>query len=188
MSPPACAAANASRTLRRICATRRQANDTNMAGGLGRPETRSGVLVLWEPARSAVLRRKRRGRTPRTTRHRSWPCDRHLSRSSRCGLHELEHLGSLRVLARHSHCRADDRGCVRAMPHELPTARKLGAAPPRPPCAEVPRRSCSRKTAALGAETCRPARVRQASPASDGSGEEWPPASARFALISQRWT
>ena len=34
-------------------------HDTNMAGGLGRPETRGGVLVLWEPARSAVLCRKR---------------------------------------------------------------------------------------------------------------------------------
>jgi len=143
-----------------------------MAGGLGRPEARGGVLVVWEPARSAILRRRCGRRTPGTRRRRSWPCDRHLSRSSRCGLHELEHDGSRRVLARHSHGRADDRACVRAVSHELPTARKFGAAPPRPSCAEVPRRSRPRKTAALGAEACPPDRVRQAAPASDGRRED----------------
>ena len=178
-------------TLRRISTL----HDTNMAGGLGRPETRGGVLVLFEPDRSAVLRRKRWGCTPGAALHRSWPCDRHLSRSSRCGLHELEHLGSRSVLARHSHRRPDDRACVRAVPHELPAARKFGAAPPRPPCAEVPRRSCSRKTPALGAEACRPARVRQAGPPSDGSSEDYPSATpgasfdaAGFKLTDYRTT
>jgi hypothetical protein len=71
------------------------------------------------------------------------------------------------------------------VPHELPTARKFGAAPPRSPCAEVPRRSCPRKTAALGAEACRPTRVRQAGPASDRPLEGYTganqPASSEYA-------
>ena len=63
----------------------------------------------------------------------------------------------------------DDRAGVRAVPHELPVARKSGAAPARPPGAAVPRRSCSRKTAALGAETACRIGVRPAGPAADGS-------------------
>lgn len=158
-----------------------------MAGGLGRQETRGRVLVLREPVRRAVLRRQRRTGTPGATRHCSWPCDRHLPGSSRCGLHALEHLGSRRVLARHSHRRADARACVRAVPHELPTARKFGAAPPRTPCAEVPRRSCSGKAAALGAEDCRSVRVRQAGPAFDGRREDYPSANQHARSVNARF-
>ena len=143
-------------------------HDTNLARRLGRPETRRGLLVLREPAWQALLYGSGQQRTPRAGRRRSRPRDCRLSRPSRRGLDKLELRGSRRLLAGRSHRRADDRAGLCAVPHELPTARKHGAAPARPPCAPLPRRSCSRKTVALGAETGRRIRVRSTGPVADG--------------------